>query len=198
MFQGYVFSLKEARIIDNALTVWRDFTAACICKRGRLMKTIFAVLSVVTLSAFSGMTDASAADDIIKLSNSQRIACGRGLNAGKLQNINCKSFAYIFNTRTSEFYRCQVSVGVTRDNKEVLKVDTDGVCTLKARIFPSDSSYAFDATETEPPNTNSFFGSGGTAIWVSDSTKLSAKGCILLNVGVGPDVLKCIDMAFNK
>ena len=106
---------------------------------------------VLALSLWAGA--ASAADEI-KLSNNQRIACGRGLNAGKLQNINCKSYAYIFNTRTSEFYRCQVSVGVTRDNKEVLKVDTDGACMLKARIFPSDSSYAFDATETEPPNTN--------------------------------------------
>jgi len=54
----------------------------------------------------------------IRLSNNQRIACGRGLNAGKLQNINCRSYAYLFNTQTSEFYRCQVSVAVTRDNKE--------------------------------------------------------------------------------
>ena len=154
-------------------------------------------LPVLTIVAFASVTDASAADEI-KLSSNQRIACGRGLNAGKLQNITCKSYAYVFNTRTSEFYRWQVSVGVTRDNKEVLKVDTDGSCKLKARIFPGDSNYAFDATETEPPNTNSFFGSGGTAIWVSDNTKLSAKGCIILSVGVGPDVLKCVDMTFDK
>lgn len=139
----------------------------------------------------------SAADDF-KLSNNQRIACGRGLNAGKLQNINCRSYAFIFNTRTSELYRCQVSVGVTRDNKDVLKVDSDGSCELKGRPFPADSSYSFDATETEPPNTNSFFGSGGTAFWVSDNTSLKAKGCILLNVGVGPDVLRCVDMTFGK
>ena len=153
--------------------------------------------AVVALSVFASITAASAADEF-KLSNNQRIACGRGLNAGKLQNINCKSYAFIFNTRTSEFYRCQVSVGVTRDNKDVLKVDTDGSCALKARAFPGDSSYAFDATETEPPNTNSFFGSGGTAFWVSDTTALKAKGCILLNVGVGPDVLRCVDMTFGK
>lgn len=157
-----------------------------------------ALVPVLALTAFAGIPDASAADDIIKLSNNQRIACGRGLNAGKLQNITCKSYAYIFNTKTSEFYRCQVNVGVTRDNKEILKVDTDGSCKLKGRIFPSDSNYAFDATETEPPNTNSFFGSGGTAIWVSDSTKLNAKGCIILGVGVGPDVMKCVDMTFDK
>lgn len=125
-------------------------------------------------------------------------SCGRGLNAGKLQNISCKSFAYIFNGKTSEFYRCQVSVVVTRDNKEILRVDTDGACTLKARIFPEDLSYMFDATETEPPNVNGFFGSGGTAIWVADSTRLSAKGCIILNVGIGPDVMKCVDMTFGK
>ena len=164
---------------------------------GRFLGLSLRLMPVLALFAFAGITDARAADEI-KLSNNQRIACGRGLNAGKLQNINCKSYAYIFNTRSSEFYRCQVSVGVTRDNREVLKVDTDGACTLKARVFPNDSSYAFDATETEPPNTNAFFGSGGTAIWVSDSTKLAAKGCILLNVGVGPDVLRCVDMTFNK
>lgn len=156
------------------------------------------LIPALALSAFAATGEARAADDIIKLSNNQRIACGRGLNAGKLQNINCKSYAYLFNSRTSEFYRCQVSVGVTRDNKEVLKVDTDGSCSLKARIFPGDSTYAFDATETEPPNTNAFFGSGGTAIWASDTTRLAARGCILLNVGVGPDVLKCVDMTFNK
>lgn len=158
---------------------------------------VFGFLPVLALAAFSNATDASAADEI-KLSSNQRIACGRGLNAGKLQNINCKSYAYIFNSRTSEFYRCQVSVGVTRDNKEVLKVDTDGSCKLKARIFPGDADYAFDATETEPPNTNAFFGSGGSAIWVSDRSKLSAKGCIILSVGVGPDVMKCVDMTFDK
>jgi hypothetical protein len=155
------------------------------------------IVSALALVLLAGIATASAADDI-KLSNNQRIACGRGLTAGKLQNINCKSFAYIFNSRTSEFYRCQVSVAVTRDNKEVLKVDTDGGCTLKARVFAEDSSYAFDATETEPPNTNAFFGSGGTAIWVSDTTALKAKGCIMINVGIAPDVLKCVDMTFGK
>ena len=157
----------------------------------------FGLLPALALTTFPGVTEARAADEI-KLSSNQRIACGRGLNAGKLQNINCKSYAYIFNSRTSEFYRCQVSVGVTRDNKEVLKVDTDGSCKLKTRIFPGDSNYAFDATETEPPNTNAFFGSGGSAIWVSDRSKLSAKGCIILSVGVGPDVMKCVDMTFDK
>lgn len=161
------------------------------------MMRFLGFVSVLAISAFTGIAGAHAADDF-KLSNNQRIACGRGLTAGKLQNINCKSFAYIFNSKTSEFYRCQVSVGVTRDNKEVLKVDTDGSCVLKARIFAEDSSYAFDATETEPPNTNAFFGSGGTAIWVSDNTALKARGCILLNVGVAPDVLKCVDMTFGK
>ncbi|MCC6494384.1 MAG: hypothetical protein IT424_15335 [Pirellulales bacterium] len=152
---------------------------------------------VAGLVLLAAAGQAGAAEDI-RLSNNQRIACGRGLNAGKLQNINCRSYAYLFNTQTSEFYRCQVSVAVTRDNKEVLKVDTDGGCTLKARIFPDNSSYAFDATETEPPNTNAFFGAGGTAIWAADTAALKAKGCILLNVGVGPDVLRCVDMTFAK
>ena len=161
------------------------------------MSRILKVAAVLAVGIFAHIANANAADEF-RLSNNQRISCGRGLNAGKLQTINCKSYAFIFNTRTSEFYRCQVSVGVTRDNKEVLKIDSDGSCALKARVFPADSNYAFDATETEPPNTNSFFGSGGTALWVSDSTALKAKGCILLNVGVGPDVLRCVDMEFKK
>lgn len=161
------------------------------------MTRFFGFISVLTLVGLGGLASANAADDI-KLSNNQRIACGRGLTAGKLQNINCKSFAYIFNSRTSEFYRCQLSVAVTRDNKEVLKVDTDGGCTLKARVFSEDSSYSFDATETEPPNTNAFFGSGGTAIWVADTTALKAKGCMIIAVGIAPDVVKCVDMTFGK
>jgi hypothetical protein len=160
------------------------------------MKRLFGLFVFLAMAAMAGH-DAVRADDF-KLSNNQRIACGRGLNAGKLQNVNCKSFAYIFNSKTSEFYRCQVSVAVTRDNKEILRVDTDGACTLKARFYAEDSSYVFDATETEPPNVNGFFGSGGTAIWVADSTRLSAKGCIILNVGIGPEVMKCVDMAFGK
>jgi hypothetical protein len=149
------------------------------------------------LVLLAATAQAGAAEEI-RLSNNQRITCGRGLNAGKLQNINCRSYAYLFNTRTSEFYRCQVSVAVTRDNKAVLKVDTDGSCTLKARVFTADSSYAFDATETEPPNTNAFFGTGGTAIWVADTTALKVKGCILLDVGIGPEVARCVDMTFAK
>jgi hypothetical protein len=163
--------------------------------KGIHMKRFFG-FCILALAVMAGRSEARADD--FQLSHNQRIACGRGLNAGKLQNVSCKSFAYIFNSKTSEFYRCQVSVAVTRDNKEILRVDTDGACTLKARLFPENSSYLFDATETEPPNTNSFFGAGGTAIWVADSTRLSAKGCIILNVGIGSDVMKCVDMAFNK
>lgn len=94
------------------------------------MSLFLKFFSGLALMAAAAMGAAHAADDF-KLSNNQRIACGRGLNAGKLQNINCKSYAFIFNTKTSEFYRCQVSVAVTRDNKEVLKVDTDGNCALR-------------------------------------------------------------------
>ncbi|MGL4260320.1 MAG: hypothetical protein ACRCTX_01775, partial [Afipia sp.] len=53
------------------------------------------VMPVLALTAFSGISEVRAADDI-KLSSNQRISCGRGLNAGKLQNISCKSYAYIF------------------------------------------------------------------------------------------------------
>jgi hypothetical protein len=121
------------------------------------------VLAFVTLVAV-------ARADEFQLSHNQRISCSRGLSAGKLNTATCKSYAYIFNVKTSEYYRCQVTLVLTRDNKEVINVQTDGGCSKRPRIFDTDSSYSFDATETEPPNTNSFLGPGGYAIWASDNT----------------------------
>jgi hypothetical protein len=135
--------------------------------------------------------------DEFKLSNNQRISCGRGLSAGKLSTATCKSYAYVFNTKTSEYFRCAVSLALTRDNKEILNVQTDGGCVKKPRIFDNDSSYSFDATETEPPNTNSFFGTGGYAIWASDNTAQRVRGCITIASGLGSDVSKCVDMKFE-
>jgi hypothetical protein len=135
--------------------------------------------------------------DEFKLSNNQRIACSRGLSAGKLNTATCKSYAYVFNTKTSEYFRCSVSLSLTRDNKEILNVQTDGSCVKKPRIFDNDSSYSFDATETEPPNTNSFFGNGGYAIWASDNTAQKVRGCITIASGLGSDVAKCVDMKFE-
>jgi hypothetical protein len=148
--------------------------------------------------ALSFMTPAQASEaDNFKLSNNQRIACSRGLAAGKLNTSTCKSYAYVFNTKTSEYFRCQVSMALTRDNKEVINVQADGGCTKKPRIFDADSNYSFDATETEGPNTNSFFGPGGYAVWASDNNNLKLRGCIIISSGLGSDIVKCIDMKFE-
>jgi len=136
------------------------------------------------------------ADDF-KLSNNQRISCSRGLSAGKLNTATCKSYAYLFNVKTSEYFRCQVSLVLTRDNKEVINVQADGGCTKKPRIFAADSNYSFDAAETEPPNTNSFFGSGGYAVWASDTTAQKVRGCITIASGLGSDISKCLDLTFQ-
>ena len=77
--------------------------------------------------------------DEFKLSHNQRISCSRGLSAGKLNTATCKSYAYIFNAKTSEYFRCSVSLALTRDNKEVINVQTDGGCVKKPRIFETDS-----------------------------------------------------------
>jgi hypothetical protein len=135
--------------------------------------------------------------DEFKLSNNQRISCSRGLSAGKLNTATCKSYAYIFNVNTSEYFRCQVSLALTRDNKEVINVQTDGGCIKRPRIFDTDSNYSFDAAETEPPNTNSFFGSGGYSIWASDNTTRKVRGCIIISSGLGSDISKCLDMTFQ-
>ena len=146
--------------------------------------------------SFMTLAQAAQADDF-KLSNNQRIACSRGLSAGKLNTSTCKSYAYLFNVKTSEYFRCQVSLALTRDNKEVINVQADGGCTKKPRIFDTDSSYSFDATETEPPNTNSFFGPGGYAVWASDNNNPKVRGCIIISSGLGSDISKCIDMKFE-
>ena len=83
--------------------------------------------------SFMTLAQSAAADDF-KLSNNQRIACSRGLSAGKLNTSTCKSYAYVFNTKTSEYFRCQVSLALTRDNKEVINVQADGGCAKKPRI----------------------------------------------------------------
>src|SRR5664279_1849569 len=130
-------------------------------RMNQVVKLLLVLLSLSTL--------VSAHADEFKLSNNQRIACGRGLSAGKLKTAKCTSYTYVFNAKTSEYFRCQVSLALTSDNKEVINVQTDGSCAKKPRIFETDSNYSFDATETEPPNTNSFFGTGGYAIWASDT-----------------------------
>jgi hypothetical protein len=148
------------------------------------------------VALFLPLADAACADEF-KLSNNQRISCSRGLAPGKLNTATCKSYTYVFNTKTSEYYRCQVSLALTRDNKEVINVSADGNCAKKPRIFEDDSTYSFDATETEPPNTNSFFGPGGYSIWVSDNAKQRVRGCITISSGLGSDVSKCLDMTFQ-
>ena len=139
----------------------------------------------------------SARADDFKLSSNQRIACSRGLSAGKLKTAKCTSYTYVFNAKTSEYFRCQVSLSLTSDNKEVINVQTDGGCAKKPRIFESDSNYSFDATETEPSNTNSFFGTGGYSIWAADTTQQKVRGCITIASGLGSDISKCVDMTFQ-
>jgi hypothetical protein len=161
-------------------------------RMNHVMKICFGVvLSLVTPVSLAH------ADELFKLSNNQRISCSRGLAPGKLNTATCKSYSYIFNVKTSEYFRCQVSLALTRDNKEVINVQTDGGCIKKPRIFDTDSNYAFDATETEPPNTNSFFGSGGYSIWVADTTQQKVRGCIIIASGLGSDISKCLDMTFQ-
>jgi hypothetical protein len=157
-----------------------------------VMKTCLSVvLPLLTLGSFA------QADEAFRLSHNQRISCSRGLAAGKLNTATCKSYAYIFNVKTSEYFRCQVSLALTRDNKEVINVTTDGGCTKKPRIFENDSTYDFDATETEPPNTNSFFGTGGYSVWAADTTQQKVRGCIIISSGLGSDISKCLDMTFQ-
>jgi hypothetical protein len=164
--------------------------------RMNMMRALVNGVVAVGLLAMAAAPTAGLADDF-KLSNNQRISCGRGLSAGKLSTATCRSYAFLFNTKTSEYFRCSVSLSMTRDAKEVINVQTDGGCAKRPRIFDTDSNYAFDATETEPPNTNSFFGAGGFAIWASDTTQQKIRGCVTIPSGLGADVSRCVDMKFD-
>jgi len=159
-----------------------------------MLRSIKSVLLSGLLAA--ALSPAATADEF-KLSNNQRISCSRGLAPGKLATATCRSYAYLFNVKTSEYFRCQVSLAMTRDKKEVINLQTDGGCVKKPRVFDTDGSYSFDATETEPPNTNSFFGPGGYSIWVSDNAAQKLRGCIAIDSGFGSDITKCIDMTFE-
>ena len=162
-------------------------------RRMRVSRSIF-ILSVLVI-LWSPVATSHA--DEFRLSNTQRISCGRGLSAGKLSTATCRSYAYLFDVKTSEYFRCTVSVAMTRNNKEVLNVQSEGGCVKKPRIFDTDSNYSFDATETEPPNTNSFFGQGGYAVWASDNNTRKVRGCIIISSGLGSDIPKCVDMTFE-
>src|SRR5580692_9070330 len=156
------------------------------------------IVTICFCVALMGVTLVSVARaDDFQLSQNQRISCSRGLSAGKLTTATCRSYAYIFNVKTSEYFRCSVSLALTRDNKEVINVQTDGSCSKRPRIFETDSHYAFDATETEAVNTNSFFGPGGYAVWAADTTVQKVRGCITISSGLGSDISKCLDMTFQ-
>ena len=160
------------------------------------MNHVMKICISVALSLLTSLSIARA-EELFKLSHNQQIACSRGLAAGKLNTATCKSYVYLFNVKTSEYFRCQVSLALTRDNKEVINVQADGGCTKKPRIFDNDSHYDFDATETEPPNTNSFFGTGGYSVWAADTTQQKVRGCIIISSGLGSDITKCLDMSFQ-
>jgi hypothetical protein len=154
-------------------------------------KSLLGVLLLLSLST------AARPDELFKLSNSQNISCSRDLARGKLRTATCRSFTYLFNIKTSEFFRCEMSLAVTRDKKQVLIVRFDGRCVRRAPIFSAESNYDFDASETEPTNMNSFFGRGGLAIWAADTARRKVRGCISITSVLGSNIMKCLDMSFE-
>lgn len=155
------------------------------------------ILAATVVAGALALPSAAHADATFRLSHNHRISCSKILMPGKRQVIACKSYAYLFNTVTSEFYRCEAQVSVTRDISKILGTDESGTCRLRTKVFSENSNYDFDAVETEPPNTNAFFGSGGTVIWVADVSTRKVRACIELATGISSPVLKCVDMNFE-
>jgi hypothetical protein len=199
--RGYSAAVSRDFVISRSRL--RDYLAVSVYNRSlqeyamRMIRMRFVMKICLGLALLFVTLVPLAHADEFKLSHNQRISCSRGLSAGKLNTATCKSYAYLFNVKTSEYFRCAVSLALTRDNKEVINVQTDGGCVKKPRIFDTDSNYSFDATETEPPNTNSFFGPGGYSIWASDTTAQKVRGCIIISSGLGSDISKCLDMTFQ-
>ena len=155
------------------------------------------ILAAAVIACALALSTTAHADATVRLSHNHRISCSKVLMPGKRQVIACKSYAYLFNMVTSEFYRCEAQVSVTRDISKILGTDESGACRLRTKVFSENSSYDFDAIETEPPNTNAFFGSGGTAIWAADVSMRKVRACIELATGISAPVLKCMDMNFE-
>src|SRR3569833_2131377 len=74
---------------------------------------------------------AAHADATFRLSHNHRISCSKVLMPGKQQAIGCKSYAYLFNTMTSEFYRCEAQVTVPRDASKEHRTEKSNKCKLK-------------------------------------------------------------------
>ena len=78
------------------------------------MRHVIKICWALALS-LTALAPAARADDY-QLSHNQRISCSRGLAPGKLNTATCKSYTYLFNAKTSEYFRCQVSLALTREN----------------------------------------------------------------------------------
>jgi hypothetical protein len=189
-FAQFVISRASRRDYLSAQEAVASAPAMGIVRMRRINNWIF-------VAGLMALAPAMAQADDFKLSQNQRISCSRGLSPGKLSTATCRSYAYLFNAKTSDYFRCSVSVSMTRDTKEIINVQSDGGCSKKARIFDTDGSYSFDVAETEPPNTNSFFGSGGVVLWASDNSQQKLRACVTIPSGIGPDVSRCVDMKFE-
>jgi hypothetical protein len=159
-------------------------------------QTMRAWTSLLASKLFLLLAPLANADEF-KLGENQKISCTRGHRPGKLSTAVCKSYTYLLNVTTADYFRCSIALALTRDKKEVINVHSDGECVRKPRIFDNNSTYSFEAAETAPPNTNSFFGAGGYAVWASDNTTQSVRGCIIVTSGLGSDVSECVNMTFR-
>ena len=125
------------------------------------------------------------------------ISCTRILARGKLRSATCKSHVYLFHTKTSEHFRCQMSLAVTRNRKDAPAVSTDGRCDRNPSIFSTGTNYHFDAAETEPKNMNSFFGSGASSVWAADIRRRKVRGCMTISYALEPAIFRCVDMSLE-
>ena len=104
-FRDFVISRFQASRLSSGFSFEPSSRSAAMGMIG--MNHVLKACCLIGLSV-SILAPAAHADEF-QLSNNQRISCSRGLSPGKLSTATCKSYAYVFNAKTSEYFRCSVS-----------------------------------------------------------------------------------------
>ena len=117
---------------------------------------------------------------------------------GKLNTATCKSYTYRLQHQDLGIFPLPGLAGADpRQQGSHQRPDRRRLHQEAAHLRDRRALFDFDATETEPPNTNSFFGPGGYSIWAADITAQKVRGCITISSGLGSDISKCLDMTFQ-
>ena len=110
-----------------------------------------------------------------------------GEQSGIWHNYQCQSFAYVFNKRTTEFYKCQADVAVSVNTQsQILGEHSMKVECVKLGQVPNlpraDYSVVADWRYMTGTGNNP---EAGVFIWISQDDKLNVHACVSLTYALG-------------